>query len=92
MTLLFPGLIMSILHNKKVKFLSSCVPMKWEDPISAQTMTRSEVHLQGYEEELAKERPNREATEAKGGDTDEEIDRLTLGPKDIPTLPPQDQP
>lgn len=56
-----------------------------EDPISTQTMTRNKLHLQGYEEEPTKERPKGEATEAKGGDTNEEIDRFTLGPKDIPT-------
>lgn len=59
--------------------------MKKEDPISTQTMTRNKLHLQGYEKEPAKERPKGEATEAKGGDTNEEIDRFTLGPKDIPT-------
>lgn len=35
MTLPFLGLIMKILHDKRVKFLSSWVPMKREDPISA---------------------------------------------------------
>lgn len=35
MTLTFLGLIMNILDNKRVKFPSSWVPMKREDPISA---------------------------------------------------------
>ena len=61
--------------------------MKWEDPISSHTMIRSRARLQGYEKEPAKEKAQGEATEAEGGDTNEEIDRFTLGLKDIPPSP-----
>lgn len=44
-TLPFPELIMSIMHREGVKFASSLLVMKREDPISAQTMTRSKARL-----------------------------------------------
>ena len=62
--------------------------MKREDPILAQTMSWSKARLQGYEEEAKGERPQGEATEAEGGDTEDEIDRFTLSSKGIPASPP----
>ena len=62
--------------------------MKKEDPISSYTMIRSRARLQGYEKEPAEERAQGEAIEAEVGDTNEEINRFTLGPKDIPPSPP----
>ena len=83
MTLPFPGLIMSILHQKRVKIPSGLPVIKREDPIFAQTMTRSRAWLRGLEEEGA---PS-EDTAHEGGNTNDEIDNFTLGPEDMDASP-----
>ena len=88
MTLPFSGLIMSILHQKRVKIPLGLPVIKREDPISAQTMTRSRSWLRGLEEEGA---PS-EDTAHKGGNTNDEIDNFTLGPEDMDASPTQAQP
>ena len=88
MTLAFASLIMSILIENRVKFPTSWVFMKREDPISSATMIRSRYHLLGFDKGPKGKKSQGEASTTIGGDTDEEIDRFTLGPDDIlPSLP-----
>nr|POF20278.1 hypothetical protein CFP56_49194 [Quercus suber] len=63
--------------------------MKRDDQISTQIMTRSKTHLHCFEEE---EGAPGENTEAELGNTNEEIDRFTLGPEDMEASPTQTQP
>ena len=80
---------MSILYHEKVKIPSGRTAMKREDPISVHTLTRSKARLPGNEEG---ERVEGDDTEAKLGNTDEEIDRFILGPDDMEASPTQAQP
>ena len=77
---------MLILHQERVKIPSSLLVMKREDPISSQTMTRSKAQLRGLEEKEAA--PGKDTT-YKDGNTDDEIDNFTLGPKDMEASPTQ---
>nr|POF27465.1 hypothetical protein CFP56_08802 [Quercus suber] len=86
MTLPFSGLIMSILHQERVKIPLGLPVMKREDPISALTMTRNKAHLHGLEEE---EGAPSEDTTHECGNTDDEIDKFTLEPEDTEALPTQ---
>ena len=86
MTLPFSRLIMSILHQERVKIPSSFPVMKREDPISALTMTRNKTRLHGLEEE---EGAPGENTTHEGGNTDDEIVNFTLEVEDTKALPTQ---
>ena len=79
-TLPFSRLIMSILHQERVKIPSGFPVMKREDPISDLTMTRNKTRLRGLEEE---EVASNEDIAHEGEKTDNEIDRFTLEPKDM---------
>ena len=89
MTLPFLGLILSILHQERVKIPSGLPVMKREDLISALTMTRSKARLCGLEEE---EGAPGEGTAHEGSNTDDEIDNFTLGPKYMDASLTQAQP
>ena len=70
MTLPFPSLNMSLISKAMMKLSNGLAVLSREDPVSAHTITRSKAH--------------REEAKAKGGNTDDEINRFTHGPEDIP--------
>ena len=69
--------------------LEGWTTMRREDPIFAQTMTRSKAHLPSTEGEAKGEGAQGEDIAAEGGNTDEEIDNFTLGLDDMKALPSQ---
>ena len=65
--------------------------MSREESISEHTINQSKAHIPGLERKAGVAQVQREGAEAKGGNTEDEIDQVTQGPKDVPQPPSQAQ-
>ena len=72
----------------RVKFPTSWVSIKREDPISSATMIRSRYRLPSFDKEPKGKKSQGEASTVAGGDIDEEIDQFTISPDDVLPSPP----
>ena len=61
--------------------------MSREESISEHTINQSKAHIPGLERKAGVAQVQREGVEAKGGNTEDEIDQVTQGPKDVPQPP-----
>ena len=75
----FPTLIMGLIAKTKLKILSGLTIVPRDYPIDANTVTRSRAHITGPK--IGVSQIPRDNVEKEGGDTEEEIDRLTSFPE-----------
>ena len=82
LTLPFPSLVMSLVLRARVKIPSRLLVMQREDTISKQTIIQSKAHIPRSSTDVS-QIPRDEDVE-EWGNIDEEIDRFTSVPEDIP--------
>ena len=75
----FPTLIMGLIAKARLKLSSGLIVEHKDYPIGAYTVTHSTAHIRGSKTSVSQ--IPRDQVEEKGGDTEEEIERLTSAPE-----------